>query len=151
MSKREQFIGAALSSDIDGCILWPFAVRKSSGYGAHNTPSPAKKSVDAHRYVCEMAHGVAPTERHQAAHECGNKLCVNPKHLSWSLPVENMADAIRHGTLRGGGRYRQRLFEAQIADICSSTDSLLRLAEKYDSDVSYIGRVRRQHSHRYAA
>lgn len=60
-----------------------------------------------------------------------------------------MQDAKRHGTLKGGGRYRQRLFAPQIADICTSAQSLLALAEKYNTDVSYIGRIRRRNEALY--
>jgi hypothetical protein len=61
-----------------------------------------------------------------------------------------MADAKRHGTLRGGGCGRQRFFAEQIADICTSGESLLALAAKYNSDVSYMGRIRRQHARSFA-
>jgi hypothetical protein len=129
------------------CILWPFAVRKSSGYGAHSTTGP-QRNIDAHRYVCTLAHG-APGDGAEAAHRCGNKLCVNPNHLYWADHQTNMQDAKRHGTMRGGGRWRQRLFAPQIADICTSGQSLLALAEKYNSDASYIGRVRRRNEALY--
>ena len=148
-SRRERFIDDALGSDVSDCIMWPFAVRKSSGYGAHNAKRDGKKSsVDAHRHVCSLAHG-APSQGDEAAHRCGNKLCINPGHLYWADHQTNMQDAKRHGTLKGGGRYRQRLFAPQIADICTSGQSLLALAEKYSSDVSYIGRVRRRNEALY--
>ena len=54
---REQFIADALASDTTECILWPFAVRASTGYPAHNfSVDGVKTSVDGHRYVCERAH-----------------------------------------------------------------------------------------------
>jgi hypothetical protein len=141
MSKREQFFAAARNANSDQCITWPFAVRKSSGYGAHNASG---KNYDAHRYACEMAHG-KPPEAAEAAHKCGNKLCVNPNHLYWADHKTNMDDAKRHGTLRGGGRYRQRFFPEDVEAIVSSNDSLLSLAARYNTDVAYIGRLRRQH------
>ena len=143
MLKRADFIAGLLCSDACECIEWPYAVRKSNGYGAYSYRKRGNQyHVDAHRFVCEAAHG-APADGDQAAHKCGNKLCVNPSHLYWADAFTNMADAKKHGTLRGGGRYRQRFFEEQIADIRSSTESLLALAAKYDSDVSYMGRIRR--------
>jgi hypothetical protein len=120
-------------------------VRKSSGYGAYDQYINGRKiSLDIHRYVCGQAHGEPPAGA-QTAHKCGNKLCINPNHLRWSDALGNMADAKAHGTLRGGGRFRQRLFEQEIADICSSPDSLVVLAAKYGSDPAYIGRLRRQY------
>jgi len=104
-----------------------------------------KLNVDAHRHVCSQAHGPALSGQ-QAAHSCGNKLCVNPAHLYWADPAENMADAKRHGTLKGGGRYRQRIFKDDIEAICASSESLVTLAAKYGSDPSYIGRLKRQFS-----
>lgn len=150
-SRREQFVSDALSADVEACIVWPFAVRKSSGYGAHSYSCAGHKiNVDVHRYVCGKAHGLPEYAHMQAAHRCGNKLCINQRHLYWATPAENMADAISHGTLRGGGRYRQRFFEPQIADICTSTDSLVVLAAKYGTQPSYVGRIRQIHSHGYA-
>ena len=148
-SRCRQFIDDAIASSSDDCLIWPFAVRKSSGYAAYTYRSAGRKvSVDAHRFVCELAHG-KPIDDDQAAHSCGVKLCINPHHLRWATPQENMDDAKAHGTVRGGGRYRQRIFEPQIEDICTSGASLLVLAEKYSSDVSYIGRVKRTHIHRF--
>lgn len=143
MSKRRAFIDAALHSDTSECIIWPFAVRKSSGYGAHSELSEGgKKNYDIHRFVCMKAHG-KPEKGEEAAHRCGNKLCTNPAHLYWATPLENMADAKMHGTLKGGGRGRQRLFAEDRAIIQASRDSLIVLGQKYGMEPAYIGQVRR--------
>lgn len=146
VSGRNDFIASALAANVDACILWPFAVRKSSGYAAHNWCRDGRKfNVDAHRYVCGLAHGEPTRGQEEAAHTCGNKLCVNPRHLYWADHLTNMADAKRHGTLKGGGRKRRRIFEADVRDICRSTESYLTLAAQYGTDVSYIGRIRKLH------
>jgi hypothetical protein len=148
INRREQFIADALSSSSDDCIIWPFAVRKSSGYGAHCISLGAranKKNLDSHRYVCALAHG-EPETGMQAAHRCGNKLCVNPSHLYWADAKTNMADAKAHGTLVGGGIYRQRLFEKEINEIVTSSDSLIALGKRFGMDPAYIGKVRRKYS-----
>ncbi len=121
--------------------MWPFAVRKSSGYGAYDAHG---KNCDVHRYVCTIVHG-NPDDGMQAAHRCGNKLCVNPKHLYWADPLTNMADAKAHGTLRGGGRYRQKLFDKEITEILNSSESLLSLGDRFGMDPAYIGKLRRKH------
>lgn len=139
--KRKQFIELALASEPRDCVLWPYAVRKSSGYPAFSKKlNGTTVNHDAHRLVCELAHGASSK---QAAHSCGNKLCINPHHLYWATSVENMADAKRHGTLRGGGRYRQRIFSEQRADIKSSSLSLSEIAQKYAITVSDAGKIRR--------
>ncbi len=121
-------------------------MRKSSGYGAHSLSRQfGKRNVDAHRYVCTLAHGPAINADDEAAHDCGNKLCINPDHLYWADPITNMADAKAHGTLRGGGRYRQKLFGEEIAEILSSSDSLLKLGKRFDMDPAYIGKLKRKH------
>jgi hypothetical protein len=143
---RAAFIDDALASRVDGCILWPFAVRKSSGYPAHSVRvSGVKRNVDAHRYVCRLAHGEPPMPKGEAAHTCGNKLCVNPQHLYWADHVTNMADAKRHGVLRGGGRYRQRIFASDIASICRSPSSAITVASVYGVTPTYISALRRRY------
>ena len=140
---REQFIADALLASTDDCIMWPFAVRKSSGYGAHcSVRSGVKKNHDVHRYVCERAHGPS-LENHQAAHRCGNKLCVNPQHLYWASPKENAGDSMKHGVLRGGGRYRQRIFEKERESIANSNASILVLAKEYGIAPTYVAKIRR--------
>lgn len=135
--KRKDFLAVAIASNTDECILWPYAVRSSSGYGAF---SIGRKNYDAHRFVCVQAHGESDL---QAAHSCGNKLCVNPRHLRWCDAKTNMADAKAHGTLRGGGRWRQRLSAADVDAIRASNDSYSLLAERYATDVPYIGKLKR--------
>jgi hypothetical protein len=144
MSKRIDFIDDALASNTDDCLVWPFAVRKSSGYGAHSGLKNGKKlNYDVHRFVCKEAHGSAPNGLPEAAHTCGNKLCINPRHLYWASHKQNMDDAKKHGTIRGGGRHRQRIFADDVAFIANSDLSLIQLAEKFQTSASYIGRLRR--------
>lgn len=146
-SKRRSFIANAFEHNLNECVIWPFSVRKSSGYGAFDDIVDGKRvNKDVHRYVCERANGT-PEKGMQASHKCGQKLCVNPRHLYWATPKQNMADAISHGTLKGGGRYRQQLFHRQRLEIANSTDSLLALSKKFGMDPAYIGKVRREMRH----
>jgi hypothetical protein len=79
----------------DWCLIWPFATLH--GYGQLG---PGGKKLYAHRVMCELVKGPPPTDKHQAAHECGNgdQGCVNPRHLSWKTLSENQLDCRRHGT-----------------------------------------------------
>jgi hypothetical protein len=143
-SAREDFIDRVLSlPKTEHCIFWPFAIRKSTGYGAHGTfVDGKKKNYDAHNYVCRRAHG-EPPEGFEASHECGKKLCVNPWHLYWNDHYGNMQDAIEHGVLRGGGVNRRKLFPKDISFIVSSQQSHIAIGEHYGIEPAYVGRVRR--------
>lgn len=112
-NKILEFLEEALASVSDDCILWPYA--KARGYGNFEKED---KCILAHRYICELAHGAAPTLKHEAAHACGNPACVNPQHLSWKSHKDNEADKILHGTLACGERHgRAKLTEAAVLEI----------------------------------
>lgn len=132
-------ISGAISSD--ECITWPFA-RGTGGRAAYQANG---KRVTAHRYICEAVHGEPPSNEHQAAHSCGNGHlgCVNPKHLRWATPQENMDDQPLHGRRRNGERhYASKITEADVAAIRSSTEGPKALAARYGINRNTVMRVR---------
>jgi hypothetical protein len=76
----------------DDCLIWPFDVRDKFGYGRTN-------GTTASRAMCSLAHGPAPTNKHEAAHTCGQGHlgCVNPKHLHWATHKDNYKDREHYG------------------------------------------------------
>jgi HNH endonuclease len=83
------------------CLIWPFTARMTNGYGLVWWKG---RKDGAHRVMCEMVHGPAPSSKHQTAHSCGNGTggCVSPRHLRWATPIENDGDKEKHGTrIRG--------------------------------------------------
>lgn len=98
------------------CLIWPFS-RHPTGYGSFGYLG---EMFYAHRFMCELVHGPAPSKQHQAAHSCGNghKGCVNPTHLSWKTVSENLLDRREHGTAIANpvGRFGG-LTEEQVAEI----------------------------------
>jgi hypothetical protein len=112
----------AIPFSSDDCLVWPYTKRKGYAIIAGRVVS---------RMVCEQVKGPPPTPQHQAAHSCGNSICVNPRHLSWKTRSQNEIDKHVHGTalrgekaLRGGKltsadvlRIRELLGEKSQAEI----------------------------------
>lgn len=82
--------------DRQECLIWPFA-RDGKGYGSTHVE---RRHIGAHRYMCQLAHGAAPSPEHHATHSCGKGAvgCVNPHHLRWATASQNRQDAFLHGT-----------------------------------------------------
>lgn len=99
----------------DDCLTWPFS-KHTQGYGHFGHLGQQRY---AHRTMCELAHGPAPTPKHQASHSCGkgHEGCTNPRHLSWKINSENQIERRKHGTNGGGKGNRTHLTPAQIAEI----------------------------------
>jgi hypothetical protein len=92
-----------LAYEGDECLAWPY-LKNAEGYGLINRPSGNVAIVS--RIVCEETNGPPPTPNYDAAHSCGrgNQGCVTKRHLSWKTRLENVADAIEHGTYSAGER-----------------------------------------------
>lgn len=113
----------------DDCLIWPFA-RHTNGEAAIGD----RQSRQAARLMCIMAHGDPPSPDMQAAHSCGkgHLACVNPRHLSWKTPKQNMEDKRRHGTHLEGERCpNAKLTEIQVRAIrdLAASFSVADLAE----------------------
>jgi hypothetical protein len=113
---QRYFREIALLYDGDECLIWPF-YRNAGGYGLLRDQG---RSRDAHRVICEVAHGLPPTQFHEAAHTCGNGHlgCVTKGHLVWKTHRENEADKISHGTiLRGESNANAKLTRDNVLSI----------------------------------
>lgn len=119
----------------DYCLIWPFG--KRAGYGFLTLDG---KAISAHRYICELVQGPAPSEEHVAAHSCdrGHDACVNPRHLSWKTWSENQLDR-----QDGKGRKRSKLTPEQAAEIRSvaTLEPIRVTADRYGVSESAIRQV----------
>ncbi|AXH76956.1 MAG: HNH endonuclease [Caudoviricetes sp.] len=114
------------------CLIWPFS-RADNGYGRS---SAGGRSISAHRLMCEAVHGEPPTNKHVAAHSCGNGRlgCVNPRHLRWATKTENEHDKFLHGTMPiGEAHHNSKLTNSDALAIrqLSKRSSLASIARRY--------------------
>lgn len=59
-----------------------------------------KRRESVHRLVCSAFHGVAPEGKPHVAHYDGDRQNNRPGNLRWVSRSENLADSIRHGTVK---------------------------------------------------
>lgn len=135
------WLRGAAKMQTDECILWPFASVSTRGYGLLTFEG---RRGHANRFMCALVHGPPPFHNAEAAHACGNRLCVNHRHLRWATPSENQMDRVLHGTSNRGQRNAQsRLTERDVRAIrrAVGTTSQTALARQYgvsDATVSLI-------------
>ncbi len=132
------FLNMAFGFTGQDCLEWPF--NKNRGYGRVHYRNAVRY---VNRVVCEEVHGQPADERLQAAHNCGNRGCVNPNHIRWATRVENMADMVRHGTAQRGERHaRAKLTESLVREIRSSSERSKDIAHRLGVKPCTISQIR---------
>lgn len=99
-SERLEWLKSNSQHTGDECLIFPFPT-DATGYAAMTVGG---KKTHAHRLMCTLSNGAAPSRRHQAAHACGVRACCNPRHLSWKTQSQNEADKLSHGKSNRGER-----------------------------------------------
>lgn len=131
----------ALPYDGDDCLLWPFGL-VPAGYGSVRKNAPTSL---AHSTVCWFKYGPRPSANHEAAHSCGVRQCVNPKHLRWATISENALDKDSHGTLIKGEVHRwTKLSDQQVLEVISLGSSNLshpKIAARFGVSRSLVSKI----------
>lgn len=128
----------------NGCLTFPYSLN-AKGYGQIGVDY---KRLEAHRYMCRLAHGEPPSPEHEVAHSCGkgHEGCVNPQHLRWDTRRGNHADRIEHGTSnRGETHGNSKLTEAAVLHIRSASD-IQAVASRYGITLGHAHSVRSRRS-----
>lgn len=108
-----------------------------SGYARVRTP----RVLLVHKAVLEAFVGPAPSRRHQAAHESGDKSDNRLENLLWKVKEDNEADKRRHGTAprRFTGHRRDDHVERVLA--LASKMSFSRIAKELGLHRSSVSRI----------
>lgn len=138
------YIKGAFAAQTDKCIIWPFSINKVDGYAYFGTGGKDGFFGRVHAYVCEMVHGPKPTLEHQAAHSCHNRICINPRHISWKTPSQNMRDKRENGTTvahRTG--YRGKLSPDEVREIRNLEGEMTQeaIAKKFGVTQSNVRKI----------
>ena len=135
------FLWAALTSETDDCILWPFGL--IMGYAQIN------KGEYGHHFICEQAHGPRPPG-YEAAHNCGVPACINPRHLRWATAVDNQADRLRHGTSNRGERHGlAKLTAAEVLAIRAASGFEREIGEQFGVARTTVSAIRKRRRWRH--
>lgn len=133
----------------DSCIEWKGATN-ANGYGVVSLNRKLAKILNIPRV--QFAHrasylqNVGPlAEGEVVRHQCHNRSCFNPRHLLKGSQHDNIQDAIRRGTIK------QKLTEADVVAIRSSTESQRKVAALYGVSGTTVWKIRNgerwRHSH----
>lgn len=128
-------------SKADQCIEWPFGTN-GHGYGRATVN---RKRVLVAWITCEMINGPKPSDEYEVAHNCGNRICVNPLHLRWDTRAGNMHDKDMHGTDNKGEKHAShKLKISDIMDIkkmCAS-NTHREIAKHFGISTSLVSMIR---------
>lgn len=115
----------------NGCLDWPLAQSKSTGYGSFWFD---RKPMYAHRAAYEVVNGPIPPNQ-MIRHSCDNRMCVNPEHLSLGTAQDNVQDMVdRDRNARGSRDGNAKLDEQQVTEIWTliqSGSSKTSIANRY--------------------
>lgn len=140
VSKIKKWLDELVANPPAECVLWPFSVDSTSGYGILRV---GKKTRTAHRYALILSTGDDPAGKTAAHGPCHNRLCCNPRHLSWKTTAENHADKVRDDTHNRGQRhYLAKLKPNQVLEIFADARMHKDIAKDYGVSRSVVSSIK---------
>ena len=129
---------------ITGCWEWQ-SHKFRDGYGKVYYSG---KTDRAHRVSYRLHKGEIP-DGMWVLHNCDNPTCINPEHLHFGTPTENVRECLSRGRYRNGKcgangekNSHAKLTEEQVQLIRSSITRTRLLARQYGVNISTVQRIR---------
>lgn len=130
----------------NGCWIW-LAAQKSSGYGAQWWNG---RLWPAHRLMWIDKNGGEDPTGYDIAHNCHNKLCINPEHLSLTTRSMNMRMSGREGRLgKSLGARQVELIRGLVNSLVPGVSNLRAntlIAECFGVSYKTIEHIRKGHT-----
>ena len=134
-----------------GCWMWTGGTRPNSKgvpYPRHWTDD--FKSIGAHRFSFQLAHGEIPQGMY-ICHKCDTPLCVNPDHLFCGSHQDNMRDMVaKQRSFVGRGedkKGRAKLTNQQADQIRNMSMSHSKIGAMFGVSAATIGRIKRKETY----
>lgn len=125
----------------DGCWIWSGSI-SSTGYG---TLSVGKGPCVNATHIALALDGRPRPGKAWALHSCDNPPCVNPAHLRWGTPQQNVDDREerqRSVRLKGEKHGQAKLTDADVRYIRSCGKSLKDLSEIFGMSIGPLSMAR---------
>jgi hypothetical protein len=144
--EAQAFMAAALATETDDCIPWPFSLMVTSGYPQFWADG---KNGMGHRYACAHRHGPCP-EGYEATHSCGVKACINSRHLRWGTRADNEADKVLHGRSNRGERHGSaKLTEGNVRAIRTAEGTQIAIAVRFGVAEKTVWKIKNRKAWRH--
>ena len=141
---------SSLDLSIDECIEYPFG-KFTNGYGRIRQDGASRS---AHIVSYELHVGPVPPGL-EVCHNCGNRPCVNPRHLRVDTHRANMSDCVIHGTHTRGERNGRAVLTSDkvllIRQQLANGVPQRALGRQFGVSGNTIGRIARGESWRHVA
>lgn len=112
LTAKDRFLLYVEPGSPSECWFWRGG-RNDDGYGVFRIDS--SRAVRAHRAACELLAGRFLPEGMVSDHTCCEPLCVNPNHIEFVTPRENVLRGVRSGVAfdRKAKKLRPRKYDAK--------------------------------------